>query len=168
MAIITMNEVAPSIVSEVDALLFESADEWLTFDRKLAAAKGYVILRWQKTGVPISIPLEISQKALDKGQLHMGELRRVLKRYLPPNVLRQLISDANILLRGASRRDLKQVQQDFREWIDHAASQLRLMFGSEISLEFLKLVDAPTGLKRGSIQELQFLIETHISRLNDI
>jgi len=156
------------ITEVVDDILSDGAEEWFTYDRSYADAKGRIILRWKQTGSPIAMPIEITQNALDKKSLHAGELRRNIKWYLPKHAMRQLISEANSLLRGASRRHLPDVTKDLSAWVKKTSDQITNMFGHEVAADFLKEVPLPATFKRDTIQALQYLIEIRVERLRNL
>jgi hypothetical protein len=157
-----------SVIEEVDEILSGGWDECFSYDRLMAETKGMIVFRWKRTGVAIPLRIEVSQKALESGRLHIGTLRRNLKKFQPEYVLNQLASDVNYLLRNANRRKFSQVTKDLKKWIDGTAEQLKNMYGNSTANEFLKDVPLPSTIKRDTLQALHYLVEARVAHLKNL
>lgn len=156
------------IIKEIDDILSNGWVEHLTYDRDMAEKRGLIVLRWKQTGVAIPLPITISQEALDKGRLHFGELRRNIKKYIPTNIVNQHISDANAILRGANRRDMRRAIKDFNAWIQETGLSLEKMFGASTAEGFLVDVLLPNDIQPNSLHALQFLVEAKVEHLRNL
>jgi hypothetical protein len=163
------NEYANGVIlAGIDDLLSADWGHHFTFDRHHAEKNGIIVLRWSATGCPIPLNVEISESASEKGRLNWREVHRKIKECLPENILKQRASEANFLLRGANRRNLRDVQKDFDVWLQKTSFNIEQMFGEDRAREFASKMQVPANLKAGSIQALQYSIEMKIDELRNM
>jgi len=149
-------------------LLNEDWAQAFSFDEDHARSKAEIILCFKDTGLPIPLKIRISDEALNKGRINWRELTRAIKDCLPEKIINKQISDVKYLLRMASRRKIKDVEQDVLEWLQKTAQLVRQMFGPEKRDGFLVGVDLNTNFKAGSIQSLESITEEKIRYLLEL
>ncbi len=164
------------IPEELMEPLFEAVDrilnqDWATefiYDREEAMNTGAVVVRYEKTRKPIQLKMPISAKAFENLEFGHRELQRKIKELLPLNVISLRISDINNVLRNADRRNFRDVERDYANWMEETSDDINRCYGDSFSISFRKSIPLPSHIRHGSIQALQFLVGEKIELLQEI
>ena len=157
-----------TIAQEIASIIGPEWADIITFDFKKAETKGVVVLQYRTTGADMFLNVRLTQEALEKGRINLREVRRKIKENLPELVVKRLTSEVNSLLRDANRRTLRDVSRDLDEWLKKTSSHLKRMYGREVAEEFSSEVPLPNHIKPGSIQGIQYVVETKIDFLKNL
>lgn len=155
-------------VEEISHLLETEWANDFTFDHERALNEGVIILQWKATKQPVPINFEISERFFAQEFMTRREFLMRIKEYLPETMLKQLVSEANRLLRDANRRAIKEVERDLKKWIIKSAELITNIYGVDQGKLFGTDIPLPTGVKSGTIRAVQFVVEKKIDLLKDL
>lgn len=154
-----------TILKGIDELLTGDWQDIFTFDRDIAKTKGVIVLCYKATNIPIPLNVEISEEASEKERLNWREIHRKVRECLPDYVMKNRISEANAILRNADRRIFKDVERDFKKWLQETSTTVEQVYGRDFSKKFLEEVSVPKEIRPTSIQAIQYLFKEKIDYL---
>lgn len=155
------------LIDGINDFLARGLEDTFVFDESLARKEGKVTLCYRETSQPVPLEVELTEIAIEKDRLNWREVHRAVKDRLPENVIRQLVSNAKTLVRGSSRRMIKDVERDIRRWQEAAFTELVLMFGWQRAQAFKEEIVLPADVKPGTLHALQYVVDANIDRLQN-